>query len=237
VRRLSEIAIEKSMRLIARCLAARRLTTRASGRDNIPAQGPALIVARHYHHLYDGVALAAAISRPFHILVTLDWVKTRPGRLLMTILTKLARWPVLLRSDAVALARKRGASLFSSQDVMRQQRRALRQAIDLLVEGRILVIFPEGYPNIDPTYTPKTGPNEFLPFKPGFANIVEAAERRLKREIPMIPAGLRYTRGKPWIAHLKFGRAIYRQSFNDVRGVISQLEKSVRELSGPNALN
>jgi putative membrane protein len=232
VRRLSEIAIEKSMRLIARGLAAGRLRTRASGLEHIPAEGPALIVARHYHHLYDGVALAAAISQPFHIVVTLDWVRSRPGKLLMTTLTKMARWPVLLRADAVVLARKRGASLFSSRDVLRRQRSALRQAVDLLVEGRILVIFPEGYPNIDPTYTPKITSDEFLPFRAGFASIAAAAEKRSKREIPIIPAGLRYTRGKPWIAHLRFGPATYRDRFEDTPRLIASLERSVWQLSG-----
>ncbi len=41
--------------------------------DVIPSQGPGLVVARHYHHLYDGLAMFAAIRRPFHIVVTLDW--------------------------------------------------------------------------------------------------------------------------------------------------------------------
>jgi len=219
------------MRLIARGLAAGRLRTQASGLEYIPTEGPALIVARHYHHLYDGVALAAALSRPFHIVVTLDWVRSRPGKLLMTTLTKMARWPVLLRAEAVALAHKRGTRLFSSSEVFYRQRHALGQAVDLLVEGRILVIFPEGYPNIDPTYTPKITSDEFLPFRAGFVSIAAAAEKRSKREIPIIPAGLRYTEGRPWIAHLRFGPATYRDRFDDTPGLISNLERSVRQLS------
>jgi len=161
----------------------------------------------------------------------LDWVRSRPGKLLMTTLTKMARWPVLLRAEAVALARKRGTRLFSSSEVFYRQRHALGQAVDLLVEGRILVIFPEGYPNIDPTYTPKITSDEFLPFKAGFVSIAAAAEKRSKREIPIIPAGLRYTEGRPWIAHLRFGPATYRDRFDDTPGLISNLERSVRQLS------
>ena len=224
------------MRLIARGLAAGRLRTLASGLEHIPAEGPALIVARHYHHLYDGLALAAAIARPFHIVVALDWVSNRPRRLLMNTLIRLARWPVFLRADGVALAQKRGVSLFSSSDVLRHQRNALRQAVDLLVEGRILVIFPEGYPNIDPTYTPKIKPDEFLPFKPGFVNIAAAAEKRSKWEIPIIPVGLRYTNETLWIAHLEFGAARYRKQFDDTFELISNLEKTVRKLSGLNGV-
>ena len=69
---VTEFIIDKSMRLIARGLAANRLRTVASGLENIPARGPALIVARHYHHLFDGLALFAAIPRRFHIVVTLN---------------------------------------------------------------------------------------------------------------------------------------------------------------------
>ena len=54
------------------------------------AQGPALIVARHYHHLYDGLALFAAIHRPFHIVVTLDWV---PNQRAKFFLKRPIGWP------------------------------------------------------------------------------------------------------------------------------------------------
>ena len=42
---------------------------------NLPTDGPVLLVARHYHHLFDGVVLLASMPRPIHILVTLDWAK------------------------------------------------------------------------------------------------------------------------------------------------------------------
>lgn len=61
---LTETIIDKAMRLIARGLAANRLKTVASGLENIPAHGPVLIVVRHYHHLYDGLALFAVLPRP-----------------------------------------------------------------------------------------------------------------------------------------------------------------------------
>ena len=48
------------------------------------------------------------------------------------------------------------------------------------MQGRLLVIFPEGYPNIDPTYTTKIEPDEFLPFKPGFLNIVSVRREETK---------------------------------------------------------
>lgn len=76
-----EWIIDRAMRAIAAALAAGRLNTIATGMEHIPARGPALIVARHYHHLFDGLAMFAAISRPFYIVVALDWVKSRPTKL------------------------------------------------------------------------------------------------------------------------------------------------------------
>ena len=230
---MCEIMIDKSMRIIARCLAAGRLKTVAGGAENLPPHGPAVIVLRHYHHLFDGLTVFAAIKRRFHIVVTLDWVRTRRGKLFMTSINRLARWPMILRADALnrrSSDDRRG--LFSPGDVTRYQRSAMIQAVELLVQGRILVVFPEGYPNIDPTYTPKVQPEEFLPFKRGFVSIVRAAEARLEKKIPIIPAGLRYDRGRIWTGYLTFGKALYRQDITNRKELIQQLETEVKELSG-----
>ena len=87
--------------------AARRpalVAGRRNGRhwlEHIPTDGPVLLIARHYHHLFDGVVLLLSVPRPIHILVTLDWVKNIYARRLMTLATTMARWPVVLRNDAL----------------------------------------------------------------------------------------------------------------------------------------
>jgi putative membrane protein len=229
---VGEIAIEKSMRLIARGMAAGRLKTISAGLEFIPPAGPAVIVARHYHHLFDGLALFAALPRPFHILVTLDWAQNRAVRGMMTALTRTARWPVLLRTDAAHRGSQTGGA-FSVTDVLRYQRTALRDAVQLLAEGRVLIVFPEGYPNIDPHYTPKTRRDEFLPFKPGFLRIVLAAEKRMARVIPLIPAGIHYVPGRPWTAYLRFGPPADREGCQG-QPLISRLEAEVQKLSSDN---
>jgi 1-acyl-sn-glycerol-3-phosphate acyltransferase len=232
---VGELATAKSMRLIARGIAAGRLRTVCTGSEHIPLTGPALIVARHYHHLFDGLALFAAIQRQFHIVVTLDWVQTYAMRLLMTQLTRLAHWPVILRPDALLRKKDHWASrsrhAFSIRDVEHFQHRALRESVRLLENHRLLVVFPEGYPNIDPTYTPKTDNGCFLPFKRGFVTIARATERRLGTSLPIIPTGLRYTAGKPWIVDVRFSQAVKRESFASDRDLICYCENKVKQLS------
>lgn len=224
------------MRVIARALAAGRLETVASGLVNLPSDGPALVVARHYHHFFDGLALFAAIPRQFHVLVALDWVQSRPSKLLMLSLTGLARWPVILRREALiqrSLSEPdRNPGPFSVRDVIRYQHRALLQSVRLLLERRVLVVFPEGYPNVDPVYTPKLWTEEFLPFKPGFVSIITAAEKRLGTTLPIIPLGIQYIPGEAWVARLVFGDAIYRKQFVNTTSLVECAEREVKRLSG-----
>lgn len=232
---ITEFATAKSMRLIARGVAAGRLHTTSSGTGHIPASGPVLIVARHYHHMFDGLALFAALPRQFHIVVTLDWVQNAGMRLLMAQLTRLARWPVVLRADALMHRTDCGASgfgrPFSVADVERYRRSAFKESVQLLVDNRVLVIFPEGYPNIDPAYTPKTDKHGFLPFKRGFVAIARAAERRLGTSLPIVPTGLQYSAGKPWKAHVRFSQPVKRESFASGSDLIRYCEETVMHLS------
>jgi len=230
VSRRGEFLIEKAMRAIAAILAVGRLKTQATGMENIPAQGPALIVVRHYHHLYDGLALFAAMPRQFHIVVAIDWVKNRRVQWFMQTVNRIARWPTLLRADAVARCNY-STRLFSPADVARYRRSALGDAAELLVQNKIVVIFPEGYPNIDPNYTPKKNFDEFLPFKPGFLQILRAAEKKTNRAIPIIPAGLYYRRRECWEAVVRFGEPVWRARFSDPLHLLRFLERRVKELS------
>jgi len=80
--------------------------------------------------------------------------------------------------------------------------------------------------------TPKTEPDEFLPFKAGFANVASAAERCLCGKVPIIPGGLRYDEKKPWIGHIAPGEAIYRDNFSTKLELITFMEREVKTLSG-----
>jgi putative membrane protein len=230
--------IARAMRLIARGMAAGRLQTIVFGSEHVPRKGPVLLIARHYHHLFDGLALFAALQRPFHIVVTVDWIQDSLTRYLMSFMTRLARWPVILRADALTQLQK--PSVFSAADVFRYQRKGLRDSIDILVAGGVLVIFPEGYPTIDPHYTPKTREQELLPFKRGFTAVLAAAEKRLRGEIPLIPVGVRYRAERKWTAQIAFGAAVKASDFTCPEALVKKLELEVARLSGidaPSAVN
>jgi 1-acyl-sn-glycerol-3-phosphate acyltransferase len=225
------------MRLGARALAAGRVEMAVTGLDHIPTGGPVLLVARHYHHLFDGVVLLVSMPRPIHILVTLDWAKNSYARRLMTLATTIARWPVVLRSDALTTYVDRGdrtsrGTIVTATAIKRYQRSALSDSVALLAEGRILVVFPEGYPNIDPHYTPKTRPEEVLPFKAGFATIAAAAEKRLGVKVPIVPGGFHYTKGSRWTARLNIGEAVYLEDFVSRPLLVNSMAQRVAELSG-----
>ncbi len=214
----------------AKIVGARGTDLRVEGLDNLPATGPVLVAARHYHHLHDGCALLATFRRPVHILVALDWVKGSAGRRLMEHACRLAGWPVVLRDDG--LAGQTGARAFQATESRTYLRRAVRESVDLLRAGELLVVFPEAYPNIDPAYTPKSE-TEFLPFRPGFIRLVELAERDGETRVPIVPVGFAYEQmdRKRWQVVMRVGAPVWLNDTSDRARVAQMVEDQVRYLS------
>jgi putative membrane protein len=228
---LLEAVAGRTIAAVAARIASRRLDLRVEGVEHVPAVGPVLIVARHYHHLYDGVALLAALPRRLHVVVALDWARTRVERAVMEWAVETARWPALLRDDALARISAGGsASAYRPDESQRYRLRAIRTAVDLLVEGAAVVVFPEGYPNVDPRWSPKTGPDAMLPFRPGCATIWRLATKRAGTAVPVVPAGLAYTAGARWRATLRFGAALPLDGMG--ASFLRLAEHSVAALSG-----
>jgi putative membrane protein len=215
----------RTIAAVAARIAARRLDRVVHGLEHVPASGPVLIVARHFHHLYDGVVLLSAVPRRLHVVVALDWTRTRRERAVMEWAVRAARWPALLRDDALAPGRP--PSAFRPDEAARYRLAALRLAVDLLAGGAAVLIFPEAYPNIDPRFTPKTRPGEMLPFRPGFAVIRDLARRRTGTDVPVVPAGLAYEPGPRWRATLRFGPALPA----DAPALVRLAEREVAALS------
>jgi 1-acyl-sn-glycerol-3-phosphate acyltransferase len=200
----------------------RNVDLHVEGEENVPRNGPAIIAARHYHHLIDGAAMMATVPHPLHILVGLDWIRNPVLRVTMHRLCRAADWPIVYRRD--------GESPIDDLTARRALRKAYRESIDLLRRGHSLLVFPEGYPGIDPGFTPKTMPEQFLPFQPGFAQIAAGAAR-MGIHTPVIPAGFSYREGERWAVTLRFGAPVSVHDFPSQGALVSHVQAAVKVLS------
>jgi len=241
-------SIAKRISLLAVYTGSRALTRRnvqlvVEGLEYVPRSGPVLIAARHFHHLYDGCILLATIPRKLHILVALDWVqsresihRTRPWlRWLMEWACAMVEWPTILRTERLSENAgedfKAGRSAYSPGESRRYLRRAVMDSVRLLRNGEVLVVFPEAYPNIDPAFTPKNDKNAFLPFRPGFARLVEMTEKDGHTHVALVPAGLTYVQNEQWHVTLRFGPALSLRDYTDSAQLIQAIEEQVTALS------
>lgn len=213
----------------------RQATVRREGLEHLPEKGPLLIAARHYHHLLDGCALVDAVDRPLHIVAGLDWVEGKLAKRGMEGLCRAARWPIVLRPEHPG--RPQAMTSRPAEAISRERRVALRtsarEMTSLLREGRVVVVFPEGYPNIDPLFTPKSG-DEFLPFQPGFVRYARIAERAGTGPVPIVPAGFLYQReagSERWQISLRFGQAVRPDGSVPEAETVREVEQAVRNLS------
>ncbi len=221
----------------SRALSRRKVQVVVKGLEYVPRSGPVLIVARHFHHLYDGCVLLNTIPRPLHILVALDWIQQGWLRRLMELACAMADWPIILRSERLtgnADAPRQGAgggSAYTSSEARRYLRRAVMNSVQLLRNGEALVIFPEAYPVIDPQPTPENRSEAFLPFRPGFARLAALAERDGHSRVAIVPAGFTYLQNGGWQVALRFGPPLFRQDFAGENQLVQALEERVRALS------
>jgi putative membrane protein len=197
-------------------IALRKVKLRVEGLEHIPRRGPVIIAARHFHHFYDGAVLLKVIDRPLHILVALDWARGGASRSIMPRACAAARWPVVYRNGS-------GIS---------EMRTAVRASVSLLKEGRMLAIFPEAYPTIDPNPTPKTNLHEFLPFRDGVVRIAGMAAT-CEKPVVIIPTGFSYRQSDQWEITVRFGMPFVVTGRVRDPGMITAIEQDVHQLSMP----
>jgi putative membrane protein len=203
---------------------------RVEGLEHVPAHGPTLIVARHIHHEFDGAILDQHLRRDVHIFVGLDWIESRLVRTLMERLCAAVGWPVALRP--AAFAAPGGRSAFSAQETFRYLQAATRRTVELLRAGELVVIFPEGFPDVDPKGSRKPD-GRMLPFHDGFARFVELSERGSETRVAVVPAGLSFTGAGYHRPVVRFGPPLMRESFPTRRAFIDEVERRVAALSTP----
>lgn len=224
----------RTIHTFCRMAARHNLQLEVEGMQHVPASGPVLIAARHYHHIYDGCALITAIPRCVHILVALDWIRNAWTRRLMEWACHAARWPSMLRADTNNRTLASGHSAYRPQEATRYLRHAVADAVRLLREGEVLVIFPEAYPNVDPVFTPKAGADAFLPFRTGVIRLVELAERDGATHVQIVPAGLTYQQdGQRLRCILRLGAPLSISADSDKGAILRAIEEQVHTLSAP----
>jgi 1-acyl-sn-glycerol-3-phosphate acyltransferase len=200
---------------------ARDLRLHVHGLDNLPRDGPVLLVARHYHHLYDGCAVMATVPREVRVLVGLDWIERPLALRGMQAACRAAGWPVVYRNTS-ELDRARWLPAL---------REAMRQSIQILRDGKVLLVFPEGYPAIDPHPTPRIGDDEILPFQLGFVRIARDAQQS-DIALRTIPLGFHYVRvdGR-WDVTMRFGASLELDSNDPALDIAEQVRSIVSQLS------
>ena len=210
--------------------AARFLDVEIEGREHLPARGPALVAARHYHHLFDGAILVDRLPRQAHVFVALDWTSSPWQRLAMETLCNLAEWPIALRAENLSSDAK---GPFARNEARRYLRAAAERTKSLLARGEVVAIFPEGYPTIDPAGSRKASDDAFLPFRGGVLRLAVAAARATGAAVPIVPAGFAYrarANGR-FAVTLRLGEPLF--ATRAAGGFLEELESRVRELSAP----
>ncbi|HEY6285933.1 MAG TPA: carotenoid biosynthesis protein [Ktedonobacteraceae bacterium] len=230
-KRISVLVLHRGSWVIAR----RKVKLVVEGLENVPRTGSVLIAARHFHHLYDGCILMRAVPRRLHVFVALDWVRKRWLRSFMESACSTVDWPIVLRAEQlnknVTRSSETDSKAYSLDEARSYLRHAMKDSIRLLHDGEVLVVFPEAYPDIDPRNTPKGESHAALPFRQGFARLVEMVEKDEHTRVAIVPAGLSYVQNGCWNVTLRFGPALSRSDYIDSTHLVQDVEMRVRELS------
>ena len=226
-RRMSHLTVRNGSKVLIRS----KLSYKVEGLEHIPQQGPVVLVARHFHHLYDGCILLAALPRRLHIVIALDWIQQPRLRALMEYACALVEWPIVLRGERLQTHGQHPQSAYQASEQRGYLRRATRLSTQLLRQQEALVIFPEAYPVIDPAPSPKERQQAFLPFRPGFVSLIDLAERDGQTQIAVVPVGLDYTQDDRWQVIVRFGQALALRDFPDAHDFMRVVEQQVQQLS------
>ncbi len=138
-----------------------------TGLDNVPASGPVIVVANHANSLIDAVIIGAMLPRtPRFLTASIVW----DFKAVVPVLHAAGVVPVYRRQDG----RHEGAPIEETFDT----------ASELLAEGGVLAIFPEGMSHND---------SRLLPIKTGVARIaLETLAAHPELDLKILPVCLHY---------------------------------------------
>jgi len=174
----------KIIKRAAKLFVLRPYAVIVTGLENIPMTGPVVIASRHYHGDVDGGLLINVLPRRTFILANVDWI---PNKFMLA-----AAKFTFPKIGEIAMNRP-DAPTKREDYPNASMSEAVRKVVSALHLNQAVLMFPEGWPNIDSHRTPKKLPEGILPLKPGLVRMIELAQKSIGSPIPIIPVGLIYT--------------------------------------------
>jgi putative membrane protein len=148
------------------------------------------------------------VPREVHVLIALDWLGAGARLRVMRWLAAAARWPGVWRAGPG----------------WRLNREGYRQSLQLLRDGGLLLVFPEGYPTIDPAGVRQKEADGFRPFDAGFLVLA----KRAGVQVPIVPVGLWYSPrpGGGWTVWLRFGHPTLAPELASIESTVHILSRA-----------
>ena len=150
--------------------------------DELPPDGPLILCANHVNALVDGLVIQAVCPRPIHPIARSGLFR---NPLLRPILTFIQAVPIYRRHQP----KPDGGPIQKMIDqhharIGDRNERSFRKLYELLANGRVILIFPEGQSHSDPS---------LRPLKTGAARLALGHLERTGQTVPVVPVGLLFT--------------------------------------------
>ena len=143
------------------------------GMEHLPERGPALLASNHPNALVDALVIGCTLRRPITLTAKATLLENPVTRVLFRLAGVV---PLHRASDAV----QPGGDGVLDPD---RNANAFVAVLDVLEEGGVVLLFPEGKSHSDPT---------LAPLKTGLARIAVMARNDRQLRIPIIPVGLTF---------------------------------------------
>lgn len=154
----------------------------AVGMETLPSEGPLILCANHVNALVDALVIQAACPRPIHPIARSGLFR---NPLLRPILSLIQAVPIYRRHQP----NPDGGPIRKMIDQHHarlgdRNEDSFRKLYDLLADGRVILIFPEGQSHSDPS---------LRPLKTGAARLALGHLERTGQTVPVLPVGLLFT--------------------------------------------